>query len=65
MFWFFPQFNEFAIGRLSETQIYLGNSLISLLVILLASTLMYMFIEQPFQDIKQRIKFVEKQQKSA
>ncbi len=65
MFWFFPQFNEFAIGRLSEIQIYLGNSLISLLVILLASTLMYMFIEQPFQDIKQRIKFVEKQQKSA
>jgi peptidoglycan/LPS O-acetylase OafA/YrhL len=63
MFWLFPQFNEFALGRLSETQIFLGNGLISLLAILLASTLMYMFIEQPFQDIKQKIKFVEKQQK--
>lgn len=60
MFWFFPQFNEFALGKLTETQIVLANSAISIVVILIVSTLMYLFIEQPFQDIKQKIKFVDK-----
>ena len=60
MFWFFPKFNEFAAGSLSETQIVLTNSAISIVVILIVSTLMYLFIEQPFQDIKQKIKFVDK-----
>ena len=60
MFWFFPKFNEFALGSLTETQIVLTNSAISIVVILIVSTLMYLFIEQPFQDIKQKIKFQDK-----
>ena len=57
MFWFFPKFNEFALGKLSDVQIVLSNSFISIVAIIFASTLMYLFIEQPFQDIKQKIKF--------
>ena len=60
MFWFFPKFNQYALGKLTETQIVLSNTFISLIAIILASTLMYLFVEQPFQDIKQRIKFVDK-----
>lgn len=60
MFWFFPKFNEFASGSLTEIQIVLTNSAISIVVILIVSTLMYLFIEQPFQDIKQKIKFQDK-----
>ena len=50
MFWFFPKFNEFALGKLSDVQIVLSNSFISIVAIIFASTLMYLFIEQPFQD---------------
>lgn len=60
MFWFFPKFNQYALGKLSEIQIVLSNAFISIIAIILASTLMYLFVEQPFQDIKQKIKFIDK-----
>lgn len=60
MFWFFPKFNSYAMGSLSDTQIVLANSLISLVAIIIASTLMYMYVEQPFQDLKQKIKFADR-----
>ncbi len=48
------------MGSLSDTQIVLANSLISLVAIIIASTLMYMYVEQPFQDLKQKIKFTDR-----
>lgn len=56
MFWFFPKFNVFAEGRLTDLEIVWTNSIISLVVIILAATLMYLFVEQPFQDLKSRFK---------
>jgi peptidoglycan/LPS O-acetylase OafA/YrhL len=57
MFWFFPKFNAMAVGQLDELTIVLLNSLISLVAIIFGATLMYLFIEQPFQDIKNKIGF--------
>lgn len=62
MFWFFPKFNRFAKGRFSDIEIVLYNSLIALVVIPLVSVLMYLLIEQPFQDIKERLKFSPKKE---
>jgi peptidoglycan/LPS O-acetylase OafA/YrhL len=55
--WFFSQFNAFALGSLSDVQIVLSNGVISLVATLIVATLMYIFIEQPFQDIKEKMKF--------
>jgi peptidoglycan/LPS O-acetylase OafA/YrhL len=55
--WFFPQFNAFALGSLSDVQIVVSNSVISIVATVIVSTLMYVFIEQPFQDIKEKMKF--------
>ena len=60
MFWFFPKFNDYALGSLSDTQIVLTNSLISIFAIIIGSTLMYVCIEQPFQDIKEKLRFTDK-----
>jgi peptidoglycan/LPS O-acetylase OafA/YrhL len=57
MFWFFPKFNAMAVGQLDELTIVLLNSLISLVAIIFGATLMYLLIEQPFQDIKNKIGF--------
>ena len=57
MFWFFPKFNLYAKGFLSNLEIVMANSIISLVIIVFASTLMYLFVEQPFQDLKSKIKF--------
>ena len=56
MFWFFPKFNIYAEGVLTDLEIVWANSLISIIVIILSATLMYLFIEQHFQDLKSRIK---------
>ena len=56
MFWFFQKFNIYAEGVLTDLEIVWANSLISIIVIILSATLMYLFIEQPFQDLKSRIK---------
>ena len=56
MFWFFPKFNLYAEGFLSNLEIVMANSIISLVIIVFASTLMYLFVEQPFQDLKSKIK---------
>jgi peptidoglycan/LPS O-acetylase OafA/YrhL len=56
MFWFFPKFNIYAEGVLTDLEIVWANSLISIIVIIFSATLMYLFIEQPFQDLKSRIK---------
>lgn len=56
MFWFFPKFNLYAKGFLSNLEIVMANSIISLVIIVFASTLMYLFVEQPFQDLKSKIK---------
>lgn len=56
MFWFFPKFNLYAKGFLSNLEIVMANSIISLVIIIFASTLMYLFVEQPFQDLKSKIK---------
>ncbi len=56
MFWFFPKFNIYAEGVLTDLEIVWANSFISIIVIILSATLMYLFIEQPFQDLKSRIK---------
>jgi len=50
------KFNVFAEGRLTDLEIVWTNSIISLVVIILAATLMYLFVEQPFQDLKSRFK---------
>ena len=60
MFWFFPIFNEFGADILSDLQIVVLNGLISLVVIVFVATLMYLFVEQPFQDIKERLRFKSK-----
>jgi len=61
MIWFFPRFNAFAEGRFTDLQIVIYNSLVALLVIPLVSMLMYICVEQPFQDIKTRLKFKSNQ----
>ena len=55
MFWFFPKFNLIAEGYLTEFQIIMSNSIISIFAIIIFATAMYLFIEQPFQDIKNKI----------
>ncbi len=56
MFWFFPKFVIFSSGFLSNFQIVIFNSVISFVAIILFATLMYLLIEQPFQDIKESMK---------
>lgn len=53
MLWFFPIFVEKYQGILSSTTIIFLNSIISLFAIILFASLMYLFIEQPFQKIKE------------
>jgi len=52
MLWFFPIFTENFQEILSPEIIIFTNSIISLFAIILFATLMYLFIEQPFQKIK-------------
>ncbi len=54
--WFFPKFNKYAQGHLTDLEIVWENSIISLVIIIFTATLMYLFVEQPFQDLKSRIK---------
>ena len=55
MFWFFPKFISAYGNSLTELQIILFNSLISIFAIILGAVLMYLFIEQPFQDLKNKL----------
>ena len=52
MFWFFPIFNNAFSDMLTPVYIFLINGVISLVAIIFGATLMYVFIEQPFQNIK-------------
>ena len=60
MLWFFPIFNGYAIGRLTEAQIILSSGLLSLVAVIFGATLMYLFVEQPFQDIRNGLNFDKK-----
>ena len=55
MFWFFPKFISAFGNSLTELQIILFNSLISIFAIILGAVLMYLFIDQPFQDLKNKL----------
>ena len=55
MLWFFPKFIASYGDTLPDPQIIIFNSLISIIAIILGATIMYIFIEQPFQDLKNRI----------
>ena len=55
MLWFFPKFIASYGDMLPDLQIIIFNTLISIIAILFGATFMYIFIEQPFQDLKNRI----------
>tara|TARA_Y200000002_G_scaffold350886_1_gene328522 strand:+ start:136 stop:351 length:216 start_codon:yes stop_codon:yes gene_type:complete len=55
MLWFFPKFIASYGDTLPDLQIIIFNTLISIIAIIFGATFMYIFIEQPFQDLKNRI----------
>ena len=57
MFWFYPKFIALTIDRLQPLEIMLLNGTISLIAIIIFATLMYLYIEQPFQDLRKRVSF--------
>ena len=57
MFWFYPKFIALTIDRLQPLEIMLLNGIISLIAIIIFATLMYLYIEQPFQDLRKRVSF--------
>ena len=57
MFWFYPKFIALTIDRLQPLEIVLLNGAISLIAIIIFATLMYLCIEQPFQDLRKRVSF--------
>ena len=55
MLWFFPKFIDSYGDSLTGLQIIIFNTLISIIAIIFGAIIMYIFIEQPFQDLKNRI----------
>ena len=55
MLWFFPKFIASYGDTLPELQIIIFNTLISIIAIIFGATIMYLLIEQPFQDLKNKI----------
>jgi len=60
MKWLYPKFTEAMTGSLSSLQIIWCNALISLVVTLVASALMVLFIEEPFNTLKNKITIKKK-----
>lgn len=56
MFWYFPKAAVyFTDSKFSDLQIIIFNGLVSLVAILIGATLMYLFIEQPFQRLRNKL----------
>jgi len=56
MFWYFPRAVKYLKATdMTDASILILNGVVSLIIILLVSSLMYLFIEYPFQKIKNRI----------
>ncbi len=56
MFWYFPRAAEyFKASSLSEWQIIIFNGIVSLVIILLVASIMYLFVEQPFQRLRNKL----------
>jgi hypothetical protein len=55
--WVAPKLYAYLTPNYSNAQIFFITTFVSLIVILMASVVMYYVIEQPFQKIRDRIKF--------
>ena len=60
MLWFFPVFNNFASSTLTPIQIILVSGVISIIVTILGAGLMLIFIEQPFNNLKNKLTLKDK-----
>lgn len=56
MIWYFPKAAEyFKTSTFSHVQIIILNGLVTIVAILIGSSLMYLFIEQPFQRLRNKL----------
>ena len=64
MEWFFPLFTDYSASSLTTIQIVLINGVISIVITVVVSGLMVLFIEQPFNDLKNKLTSKKKTLKS-
>lgn len=55
MEWFFPMFSEYAEGSLTSLQIVFVNGVISLIISVIVAALMVIWIEEPFNTLKNKL----------
>jgi peptidoglycan/LPS O-acetylase OafA/YrhL len=55
MEWFFPIFTEYSKNNLTTIQIVFTNGVISIIVTILVAGIMLVFIEEPFNKLKNKL----------
>jgi peptidoglycan/LPS O-acetylase OafA/YrhL len=55
MEWFFPMFSEYAEDSLTSLQIVFVNGVISLIISVIVAALMVIWIEEPFNTLKNKL----------